>query len=381
MRIFRVVMVVLVGVILWNSCSDDHEYNEEFTINLNWSRAYPAEKKEDIVTGLQWNLSFLGAELPSSFEIIWVTDDRVMLDISKAGFSESSLQAWRELISVIKESDEYTKRQGIDVGRFIMLTLNSTNHYYAITGAKRSLADFRSQFNFQNKKAVIINSSIAAGHRVIELSEGSTFSSIAFVGIEGTNSVIDGTFEPKEYEAMDLMPNGQLRYALYDGEGKLKTTATAALTLAGRPAKCSWCHEINLIPSFDESPEAVAGYYSDEEFNSMIDERIAIISTYRSKLTSGVDFSKTQDHTKAELLYLSFMEPSAERLALEWGLSVSEVKSRLVGKTITSNNEFPFLGSELYVRSEIDDLAPFDVIRVPDDPRNHSDYEPEIIKP
>ncbi len=380
MRVFRVFVVVMIGVILWNSC-DDADPTDDFIITLNWSKAYSNETQADVITGLQWNLSFLGAELPQSFEITWMNDRQLVLDISRAGFSENALNAWRELLLTMKSSDEYSKRGGIDIGRFVMLTLNSTNHYYAITGAKRKLSDFRGQYTFKNKKVVILNSSIAVGHRVIEISEGQTYNSLAFVGIEGLNSVIDGTFIEKEFEAMDLMPNGQLRYALYDIDGNLKNTATSSLTLAGRPAKCSWCHEINLIPSFDETPDAVEGYYSDEEFNAILDERISIVNAYRSSLTSGVDFSKTQDHTKAELLYLSFMQPSAERLALEWGISVDEVKTRLNGKTISSNDEYPFLGSELYARSEIEQLGPYVVIRVPDEARNHSEYEPEIIKP
>src|SRR5688572_25380693 len=119
MRVFRVLAGVIVGVILWNSCSDDDASRDEFTITLRWSKAYAAETRADVMTGLEWNLSFLGAELPSTFEMIWVGNDRLVLDISKAGFSDNALNAWRELISVIKESEEYSRHDGVDIGRFI----------------------------------------------------------------------------------------------------------------------------------------------------------------------------------------------------------------------------------------------------------------------
>jgi hypothetical protein len=259
-----------------------------------------------------------------------------------------------------------------------MLTMNSANHYNGITVADRKLSDFRKKYRFLNKKGVIINSSIAVGTRVIEISEADEFKEIAFIATEGTGSVANNTFQEKEFEVMTLMPNGQLRFALYDLSGNLKTSASPDLTAAGKPSKCLWCHEINLASTLKESP-VVPDYVTDLEYNSLIAERVKLVREYRSSLRAGVDFALTQQHTKAELLYLSFMEPSAERLALEWGLDARVVKSKLAGLNTHKNDEFPFLGDALYSRNDVDKFSPYKVINVPDDPRNRSIYEPDLI--
>ena len=267
----------------------------------------------------------------------------------------------------------------MDVGRFIMLTLNSSYHYYAITGAKRTLSEFKANYNFENTQGAIINSSIAKGHRLASVAQGSDISQIAFVVAEGEGSITDGTFHEVEFETLDIMPNGQLRFALYDKNGNLKSSASPALTDAGKPAKCLWCHEIKIQPlNFMES---VAGYYTYEQFKSIIQEDQNILDLYRTLLPSDIDFTKKQDHTFGELLYISFMEPSAFRLAQEWSITESEVGSILGGLNTHKHHEFSFLGDKLFVRIDVDDFAPYDVARVPENAREYSVYEPEIIRP
>jgi hypothetical protein len=139
-----------------------------------------------------------------------------------------------------------------------------------------------------------------------------------------------------------------------------------------------WCHEIKLQPNYTNSP-AITGYYSRDEFGKMLNERMSLVNAFRSTLTSDVDFSNTQDHTKGELLYLSFMEPSADRLAREWGLTVEGVKTKLVGMTVHDYPEFPFLGNELYYRKDIEKFAPYSSIPVPEEAREASTYEPDFI--
>jgi hypothetical protein len=80
-------------------------------------------------------------------------------------------------------------------------------------------------------------------------------------------------------------------------------------------------------------------------------------------LTDGVDFAQTQQHTLTELLYISFMEPSAERLSLEWNLSIAQVQDLLSGLPTHVYDEFPFLGN-LYHRQDIEALAPFQGLAV-----------------
>ena len=318
MKLFRIFVAFAVALVIWNSCVDLESKDPDLQINLRWVKAYPTESREHVTAGLSWCLSFLGASLPSDFQIDsteWKSETLLTLDLAKAGFSQESLAAWRILIPKLKESDEYVNHKAIDIGRFVMLTLNSANHYNAIMVAEKRLPDFRKKYKFLKKKGAIINSSIALENRVIEVSDAGEFGEIAFIATEGTGSIQDNSFIEKEFEIMTLMSNGQLRFALYDLNGNLKTSASPDLTNAGKTAKCLWCHEINLASILSESPP-VENYLTDIEYNSLIADRVKMINKYRASLADGVDFSLTQQHTKGELLYLSFMEPSA--IAWRW---------------------------------------------------------------
>jgi len=382
MKLTKILIIGIVIIILWNSC----EYHnlevepEDSKINLRWVKGYPNETKEDVITGLTWGLSFLGATLPAediNRAVEWKNENRFVLSLEKAGFNEDARQAWKPILDTLKKSDEYKLHGGIDVGRFVTLTLNSTNHYYAITGAEQRYSDFRVKYNFEEKKAGVVKSTIAFGNRIIEISKAQQFDEIAFVATEGEGSIEDDSFVEKEFEALNFMANGQLRFALYDLNGNLKTSASKSLTAAGKPAKCLWCHETSLIAPFQDDNQ-LSGYYSTEEFKNIIGNRMEIVRAYRDKLASQI-FLSISNHTKAELLYLSFMEPSLERLSQEWGISLADTQQKLSNLTTHAHHEFSYLGDKLYNRRDVDHLAPYNNIETPTDPRNSSAYEPDFI--
>lgn len=104
-----------------------------------------------------------------------------------------------------------------------------------------------------------------------------------------------------------------------------------------------------------------------------------IINTYRSNSGSALDFSIHKDHTLSEILYISFMEPSAERLAQEWQISIEEVKVKLKSLKTHRNQEFDFLG-ELFDRNEVEKFAPFQSVPFPSSIREQNKNEPNIFK-
>ncbi len=384
MKLFRLIAGSLAIFILWNSCTYNDlepDSTDDLKITLRWVKAYPDETREDIVTGLAWSLSFLGAELPAgSMEqaIEWQSDTHFAVDFTKTGFNTNAQAALQKIIPALKNSDEYRLLNGIDLGRFVMLTLNSTHHYFAITGVPEKYTSFRSLYSFDQKKAAILKSTIAFGNRLIEVSSANHALQIAFVAVEGNGSIEAGTFDGEEFETIDLMASGQLRIGLYDSNGNLKAAASPALTAAGKPAKCLWCHETSLQPPYNDN-HTLIGYYSTAEFKAKINQFTKLIEDYRATLSSDIDFTKQHLHTKAELLYLSFTEPSAERLAAEWGLTLEETKKKLQGISTHAHGEFALLGDELYFRSQVEALAPFEPIRVPDEARDVSIYEPDFI--
>jgi hypothetical protein len=375
---------LLFCIVVWYSCvnHDLYERQADLQIALRWTKNYEGETLQDVITGFAWNTSFLGAALPkgSLQSAIKVIDaERLAVDFGRLGFNKEAEQSLVELFNHIRASEEYKATGGIDIGRFTMLTLNSTYHYYSITGASTTLDVYQSKFLFDPNIGAVTNSSIAKGHRKVMIGIGDRIQDIVFIAEEGKGSITDGSFVAEEFETLDVMPNGQLRFALYDKDGRLKTSASQELTNAGKPAKCLWCHEINL-QSFNEM-QSVVGYFDETQLRTILSEKRKIIDAYRRKLNSDLDFSKTQDHTKGELLYISFMEPSVERLVLEWKESEEVVRSKTQHLSKHKHEEFSFLGDELMRRADIDLLSPWQVIQVPEDAREPSRYEPQILFP
>lgn len=382
--VYLLSLIVALSFVI-NACTHEPQYlpanpNKGYNIDLRWNKAYDGESVEKIETGLKWAFSFLGANLPrGSFETATSWERRIIhIDFEGLGFSEQARYALAQLIAVLKTSEEYKTLGGIDIGRFIMLTLNSSNHYYAITGADDNLTAYRSQFTYDSMKVAIIESAISNFQRKIEIGENNLGAKIGFDASEGHGSIFYETFHAEEHEVFDIMPNGQLRFALYGANGKLTTVAEPSLSNSGKPAKCLWCHEIRIQPPF-KAQTAVAGYYSPEVFKSIVQQKSSVLDAYRNTLQADIDFKAVDDHTFAELLYISFMEPSAERLSLEWNMSVADVKAKLASLSTHVHPEFPFLGN-LYNRKDIDPLSPYAYIPVPESAREKSVYEPDLIR-
>jgi hypothetical protein len=377
------ILLICTGL-LSQSCVEDNLESTEtdpLMINLHCPQGYAAESPQDIRTGLAWTFSFLGAELPPGSlneSMEWIDERTIKVDLGGLGFSNAAQLVLQGLITKLKDSEEYRLHQSMDIGRFVTLTLNSSNHYYAITGAKPTFNEYLSGITLDEKNAAVLTSSIANGHRLIQVSDHRAPDQLAFIAQEGTGSIEQNSFIIQEFETLDLMPNGQLRFALYDVSGKLKTSASPELTLAGKPAKCLWCHETSLqVPFVDD--HQLDGFYSTQELKELIMSSMQIIATSREKLVSEIDFQAQADHTKAELLYLSFMEPSASRISMEWRLPLDQTLEMLRGLPTHSHNEFSFLGENLYRRADVDRLAPFETVTPPDNAREAGGYEPDLI--
>jgi hypothetical protein len=308
----------------------------------------------------------------------WVDERTIKVNLGGLGFSNEAQSVLQDLIRKLKDSEEYRRHHSMDIGRFVTLTLNSSNHYYAITRAKPTFTEYLSGKTLNEKNAAVLTSAIANGHRLIQVSDHRRPDQLAFIAQEGTGSIEQNTFIAQEFETLDLMPNGQLRFALYDVSGNLKTSASPELTRAGKPAKCLWCHETSLQAPFVDDHQ-LDGFYSTQELKELIMSYMQIIAMSREELVSEIDFQAQADHTKAELLYLSFMEPSASRISMEWRLPLDQTLEILRGLPTHSHNEFSFFAENLYYRADVDRLAPFESIRPPDNAREAGGYEPDLI--
>ena len=372
--------LALAFALLLAACADDTSppSDPRDVVELRWLKAYSRESRSDVETGLLWALSLTGAQLPRGSRVIRWHGDQMTVDLARAQVQDGTAPAWRQFIAEMKASGEYRARGALDVGRFVTLALGSPDRYYALTGATANYTLARGRYEFEGRPAAIVKSAVALGSRRIDISVADRVGQIAFVGFEGKGSFAAGTFEPHEMELLDTMRNGQLRFALYGLDGRLEPGASTALTTAGKPAKCMWCHEAGLQPTFVDYP-AVSGYRDRGEFEALLKQRRALLLAYREQLDTQIEYRHSQDHTYVELLYESFEEPSRERLAREWGIPVESAAQRLRGKPTHAQAEHGYLGSEIYWRQDVDDLAPYAVLEPPPSVREESPPVPAAI--
>jgi hypothetical protein len=323
-------------------------------LNLKWNKAYPDDTIDKSIIGLKWALSYIGAELP--------------INSNKLGFNQNAKEKLAILHSKIIASDEYQTNNAIDLGRYVTLLIGASQHYYELIGTPTTLSEILNNYTLLPQKGYVNNSGVSLEHRIIQFSEQNGFNQL-FLS-EEVNPITGAIYE---YETIELLSNGQLRFGIFDANGNRKNNANPSHSNAGKPAKCMWCHESTIQQLFYPINDFTGYLTATQLQNTLINYRESN-RNLKLQLTNGVDFSQTQQHTLTELLYISFMEPSAERLSLEWNLPINQVQSLLSSLPTHQYDEFPFLGN-LYYRNEIENLAPFEGLAVSSNVREESIIE------
>lgn len=363
---------LLCFVLLFCSCTNTQDYE----INLKWNKAYEQDTFKRSVTGLKWALSYLGSTLANNSLQKGITykDSIITLNLKQLGFSEDAKETLAKLQFIFKNSENYKKNNTMDLGRYIALTFGNSNHYYAIVGVPKSLNYFENLYKFDSITGYIDNSSVSKVDRIISFSKISTNNKQGFISAE-VDSI---SKEVLEYETMEIMPNGQLRFGIYDEKGNLKDAANSSITRAGKPAKCIWCHEVVVQPLFRQQKNH-KGYLSFMKFNDTLKYFNHKLQDYQDSKWKDKSLRNKKLHTELELLYISFMEPTAERISREWNMTLMEVKQKTSHLKTHNHKEFPFLGN-LYHRKDIDLLAPFRYLEVPESIREKSNNKTNLLK-
>ncbi len=385
-NIVKAIFFVIFTFLFFNSCKNKvsnvvgaSSDNEQYTLVLRWNKSYQEDSKQKAEIGLNWLCVFLGAELPKgSFkEAIGWNNNQLIVNFQKLGFHEEGLLALSKLIYQFKQSEEYKQKGAIDLGRFVSLCINSSNHYYAITGMASTFNQFKKNKVFDIKQFAATNSTVSSHDRIIDLPDSNfiDYKKWAYVSNECEGKISEGKTRTTSFEVKELMANGQFRFAIYDTSGN---RLTAAIGKAGKPAKCLWCHESTIQTLFDEQIDE-PNFYSAEMFKYFVKRDTDKLKEFRKRLISDINFEQIQDHVYVELLYISFMEPSAERLAIEWGISLNEVKAKLTNIPTHEHEEFLFLG-QIYNRKDVEVFSPYKAIEAPSSAREKSIYEPDLIK-
>lgn len=363
-------------LMLWSCDTNTHDTNthDPNVIHLKWNKSHKIDNLEKNRTGLTWALLFLGSNiaLDSTLTGITYTKDIIRLDVSKVGFTEKAVPHLQSLNTVIQNSEEYQKKGTIDLGRYIALTIGSPHHYYKIVDIPLQLFDLKSQYTFDTLTAYINNSSISKIDREIQYSIHNNTTKRAFISSE--RDTITG--EIQEFETVEVMTNGLSRFALYDTQGRLKAEGDESVTRAGKPGKCMWCHESGIQPLFRKQID-IKNYMPAGDFLDSLQRYNRELREYQDRVWQDSFIQNRRSHTDMELAYITFMEPSIEQLVNEWQISKRDVLKKVAHFKSHRHHEFDFLG-DLYYRKDIDSLAPFKVLEVPENIREPSSNEGNV---
>lgn len=373
MKKFSVLFLFLMLSCANHSTSDLMADADTFeTIHLKWNKAYPDDNVQKSSIGLEWTLSYCGAILPNAPGGMNISTEIITLNVDALGFADAALEKLYKLHQKIKSSPEYLANGSIDIGRYVTLLIGAPEHYYEIVGVPDKLDGVLSNYTLLPEKGYVNHSGVSLQHRIIRFSEQKNLNQV-FVSSE-VDSISGAVYE---YETIEIIPNGQIRFGIFDADGNRKDNANATHSNAGKPAKCMWCHESNIQPLY-----SVQGNFPEFLTYLQLKDKLInynrLLQNQKYALTTGVDFAQNRQHTLTELLYISFMEPSAERLALEWNLPLANVQSLLSGLPTHTHHEFPFLGN-LYDRHMIENIAPHKGLAVSSSVREASENEVNYI--
>ncbi len=357
-RLLIISCLITSTLILFTGCKRDKTqlYHGD-QITLKWHQSYNDDDFEKAITGLNWALSQIGVEERISDTWISYETETITIAPDDLAFSQQSAETLKKLHRAIQESLAYHSQGYTDIGHYVALLLGSSEHYYQLVNLPKQLSELQNQYALNPSIGYISTSAISQEHRELRFSDQNGLSQL-FISQE-----IDSiTGEILEFETLDLLPNGQARFGVYDPSGNRIAGAIPGVSSAGKPGKCMWCHESTIQPLF-WSQVLKPGYLTPSELSDTLIYFRNELTTKQNTLGSGVDFTNFSGHVSMELLYISYMEPSAARLAREWNMSESEILSLLSGLPTHEHAEFTFLG-ELYDRKDLESIAPYTPLSV-----------------
>jgi hypothetical protein len=342
-------------------------------LTVKWNQSYPTETKENVLLGLNWALANLGAKnVIESANGFSERTHKLVLEINLLGFNETAVNELQKLHSAIKSSEEYQHNQVIDVGRYVTLLIGASAHYNRITQVPIHLRDIISNYNLHQEAGFIDNSGISSNHRTLQFSKQKELNQV-FVSTE----IDANSGQILEFETIEIMGNGHLRFGIFDQDSNRIDASNSSFSTAGKPAKCMWCHESKILPIFNTQNNH-SGYLSYLQLKDSLLNFQNNLEFWQFNLPNGIDFSQKQDHAQMELLYISFMLPSAQNLSTEWGISETEVIDLLKSLPQFVTPEFLFLGKR-YAREDVQNYAPFESLKVSSSVREKSDLEVNYI--
>ncbi len=365
---------LLISLLLVVSCLKDKTPRQNHVIHLKWNKSYTEDSFENALIGLSWAFSHVGAINTNQLFNMTTTGNVIAVNVRQLGFSATAEVNLEKLNSTLINSEEFANNSAIDMGRYVALLIGASEHYYTLTEMPLNFSELLSGYELLPVLGLVDNSAISVKHRIIKLSDQTGLKQL-FI----TEETDPETGELLELETVDLMANGQPRFGIFDVEGNRVNAASALNSEAGKPGKCIWCHESGIQPLF--FPQSTQdGYLTYLQLQDTLIRFRNLLQSKQQQITTGVDYTQVTEHIQMELLYISFMEPSIERLSKEWDLSSSQVETLLEGLPTHENEEFPFLGT-LYDRNMVEEFSPYNALSVSSKVREKSEVEVNHMLP
>lgn len=324
-------------------------------IPLRWLAGGVLDDWDAARAGLWWSLSSMGALPPATEAALRIETQRgdevlFWLDLEAVGFSDAALPTVEAIAAEVWADPSVQRHGGMDVGRFLMRSLHEPWRYYALTGACESLAQWSVQQGADEMATYAVTDSLLVdGNRLIGFHEAPQgIDGIAFQALE-LSGAVEQAHAIDEIEVIDVMPNGRQRYAIYGVDGALHPAADPAVSPAGQPGKCLWCHEGALMVGQPNPP--VDGHTPYETFADAMAEQAALLADHRQSLATSVDFEDRDVHMWGELLVEAFLHPTVDRVAVEWGVSTTMVAG--LGLPQHTSEEYPEWGP-VFARADVD---------------------------
>jgi len=352
-------------------------------LNVKWHKSHEAESKADVNMGMAWLLSYLGAQLPKGSlqtTVDWQEETIFAFKPEQAGFDKKPLEAINVILEKIESTEKYERDGYVDIGELTMLLFNSSWHYYEITQMPKTLDEFLSKHSLDGENPLVMNpgeSGIAKESRIVfhPVKEEPVLES-AYLAIEGHGLFSEGTFDSTEYEVFDFMSNGQPRFGIYNAVGDLIESTSSALSAAGKPAKCMWCHESTIQRSFKKN---LIGEGKLKDFNDRIMPLRDKLLYEQLFFDTEIAYDCLSDHRVMEFFYFGIEMPNAERLSSEWKIDVAEVKKMLSELATYESHHMPELGPT-YSREELEKIKPNQLMFKPFSQWEENSYEPNFFK-
>lgn len=358
---------------LWGCLKDKTAPYQTDTVILRWHEAYDGDTFEKALDGLNWGLSHIGATSRVSTVGQDASFFQLSLSPAEIGLTATGEQVLKHLHQVIIQSEPYQLNGWLDMGQYLTLIIGSSPHYYALTGVPQKLSDWEEQYEVIPVKGYVDNSEISIKPREIRFSE-----QIGFQQFFLSSEFDTITNQTLEFEVFDIMPNGQLRFGVFDADGNRINAANPLHSNAGKPGKCMWCHESAIQPLFGPQTER-SGYLIPTDLADTLWYFRLAHKNEQTFLSGGVDFTDAPGHVNMELLYISYLEPSAEQLSREWDVKIETVLATLSTLETHEHEEFPFLGDR-YWRDEVNTLSPYPLLPTPTNVREFFGEEVNLLE-